>query len=139
MGQAAFDAVHVGDDLPPLVTEPISRLTLALYATGSGDHNPLHLDLDYVHAQGIKDVFAHGMLGMGYLGRMLTNWVPQTAIRSFDTRFIAQTWIGERLNCRGKVVEKSDHGGQRQVRVELAAVNDAGEVKHRAEATIAFT
>lgn len=139
MGRPTFDAVNVGDDLPPLVTEPISRLTLAIYATGSGDHNPLHLDIDYARAQGIKDVFAHGMLGMGYLGRVLTRWVPQTAIRGFDTRFTAQTWIGERLTCRGKVVEKTDQGGQRQVRVQLTAANDAGEVKHQGEATIAFT
>lgn len=87
MTTANFDALKVGDEIPSLITEPVSRLTLALYATGSGDHHPLHLDQDYVRSKGIPDVFAHGMLGMAYLGRMLTQWVPQEAIRSFGVRY----------------------------------------------------
>ena len=30
---------------------------------------------------GLDDVFAHGMLSMAYLGRLLTDWVPQDRIR----------------------------------------------------------
>jgi acyl dehydratase len=40
----------------------ITRATLALYAGASGDHNPVHIDIDAAHAVGIDDVFAHGML-----------------------------------------------------------------------------
>ena len=59
-------------DRIPFETEPISRLTLALFAGASGDHNPIHVDLDFARAAGMDDVFAHGMLSMAYLGRMLT-------------------------------------------------------------------
>jgi acyl dehydratase len=112
MTTANFDALKVGDEIPSLTTEPVSRLTLALYATGSGDHHPLHLDQDYVRSKGIPDVFAHGMLGMAYLGRMLTQWVPQEAIRSFGVRFTAITQVGERLVCTGKVVENWSRVGK---------------------------
>ena len=133
-----FAALSVGDEIPSLTTDPVSRLTLALYATGSGDHHPLHLDQDYVCSKGIDDVFAHGMLGMAYLGRVLTQWVPQEAIRSFGVRFTAITHVGERLVCTGKVVEKLEQGGEKCVRLELTCANEQGEAKHKADAVVAL-
>ena len=133
-----FPALSVGDEIPSLTTDPVSRLTLALYATGSGDHHPLHLDQDYVRSKGIDDVFAHGMLGMAYLGRVLTQWVPQEAIRSFGVRFTAITHVGERLVCTGKVVEKLEQGGEKCVRLELTCANEQGEAKHKADAVVAL-
>lgn len=138
MTKPNFDALNVGDELPSFTTEPVSRLTLALYATGSGDHHPLHLDQDYVRANGIPDVFAHGMLGMAYLGRLLTQWVPQAAIRSFGVRFTAITQIGERMVCTGKVVEKLEQGGEKCVRLELTCANEQGEAKHKGDAVVAL-
>ena len=52
------------------------RLTLALYCGASGDHNPLHVDIDFARAAGLDDVIAHGMLAMAYLGRFLTDSLP---------------------------------------------------------------
>lgn len=137
MTKPNFDALNVGDAIPSFTTEPVSRLTLALYATGSGDHHPLHLDQDYVRSKGIPDVFAHGMLGMAYLGRLLTQWVPQAAIRSFGVRFTAITQVGERLVCTGKVVEKLEQAGEKCVRLELTCANEQGEAKHKADAVVA--
>jgi len=37
---------------------------------------------------------------------MLTNWVPQSALRSWKNRFTAMTQIGESVTCTGKIVEK---------------------------------
>ena len=69
----------------------ISRTTLALFAGASGDHNPIHIDIDSAKASGMEDVFAHGMLSMAYLGRLLTDWIPQSRIRELSTRFTAIT------------------------------------------------
>jgi len=138
MTKPNYDALNVGDAIPSFTTEPVSRLTLALYATGSGDHHPLHLDQDYVRSKGIPDVFAHGMLGMAYLGRLLTQWVPQAAIRSFGVRFTAITQVGERLVCTGKVVEKLEQAGEKCVRLELTCANEQGEAKHKADAVVAL-
>ena len=62
-----------GTELPALAVEPISRTTLALFAGASGDGNPIHIDLDVARSAGLDDVFAHGMLSMAYLGRLLTD------------------------------------------------------------------
>lgn len=126
MAELLYDDVQIGTQLPPLQAEPISRLTLALYCGASGDHNPIHVDSDFARAAGRDDVFAHGMLGMAYLARLVTGWVPQHAIRGLSTRFVAITHVGDRITCSGTVVEKL---ADRRVRVALTAQDHSGIVK----------
>ncbi|MEY3660018.1 MAG: hypothetical protein RLZZ169_843 [Pseudomonadota bacterium] len=94
----------VGMELPPLKAEPITRKTLALFAGASGDHQPTHIDIDAAKAKGRKDVIAHGMLMMAYLGRLLTDWVPQERIRSYKVRFVAMTPVHAVPTCAGRIV-----------------------------------
>lgn len=130
--------VTPGDELPPLVLEPISRATLALFACASGDRNPIHIDLDVARSSGLDDVFAHGMLSMAYLGRLLTNWLPQASLRSFDTRFVAMTPVHSQPSCSGTVVDVGDSGRERVARVELTVTLQDGTVTLRGSATVAI-
>jgi len=116
-----FESLKVGDEIPVVKIPPVSRHTLALYCGASGDHNPIHVDLDYAKSAGLGDVIAHGMLSAGYLARMLTDWVPQSAIRSISNRFIAMTHIGDSVTCTGKIVEKFEKGNEKLVRLEMQA------------------
>ncbi len=100
--------IEVGTQLRSLTVEPISRTTLALFAGASGDHNPIHIDIDVARSGGLDDVFAHGMLSMAYLGRLLTNWVPQERIRSWKVRFAAITPVHGQPTCTGRVVAVAD-------------------------------
>lgn len=134
-----FDDIQVGTQLPVVELPPLSRLTLALYCGASGDHNPIHVDIDYARSAGMPDVFAHGMLSMAWLGRLLTNWMPQQALRNFNVRFSAITQVGERIRCSGVVAEKFEEDGERRVRVQLATENEAGEKKLIGEAVLAFS
>jgi acyl dehydratase len=133
MADLNYDDVQVGTELPPLQTDPISRLTLALYCGASGDHNPIHVDSDFARAAGRDDVFAHGMLGMAYVARLVTGWVPQRAIRSLSTRFVAITQVGDRITCSGTVAEKL---ADRQVRLVLTAHDRSSIVKLAGEAIV---
>ncbi|GAA4815034.1 MaoC/PaaZ C-terminal domain-containing protein [Tomitella cavernea] len=121
-----------GTALPPLPVPPISRTTLALFAGASGDHNPIHIDLDNARSAGLDDVFAHGMLSMAYLGRMLTDWAPQERIRSLRVRFSAITPVHAQPTCTG-VVTGNDDG---LLTVELAATLADGTVTLAGDATI---
>ncbi|MBT1098049.1 MaoC/PaaZ C-terminal domain-containing protein [Streptomyces sp. Tu102] len=112
--------LRVGDELPELALPPISRAALALFAGAGGDHNPIHIDLDVARSAGFEDVFAHGMLSMAYLGRLLTNWVPQRRIRSYTVRFSAITPVHSAPTCRGKVVEVQDGLATLELTVTLA-------------------
>ena len=139
MSNSNIQAVEVGAELPALTTEPITRTTLALFAGASGDHNPIHIDIDVARAAGMEDVFAQGMLSMAYLGRMLTDWMPQGQLRSFSNRFTAITWLGDQITCSGKVVEILNADGETCARLDIQAVNQNGEVKLAGEALVALT
>ena len=133
-----YESLQVGDALPPLRLPPISRLDLALYCGASGDHNPIHVDLDFAKSAGMPDVFAHGMLSSAWMARTITNWVPQSAIRSLDVRFAAITQLGETITCTGKVSEKFEDQGRQCVRLSLATKNQDGMTKLTGEALIAW-
>src|SRR5699024_5109518 len=117
--QPGGDAMKPGDALPALEIPPISRTTLALYAGASGDHNPMHIDLDVAQSAGMDDVFAHGMLSMSYLGRLLTGYVPQEPIRSYTVRFVAITPVHAAPACTGRVVSVEDGRAQLDLTVTL--------------------
>lgn len=133
-----FDELQVGQQLPELRTKPISRTTLALYAGASGDHNPMHIDIDFAHKAGMKDVFAHGMLSMAYLTRLLTGWVPQTAIKNINVRFTAITQLFAEITCSGRVEEKFQRDGEKRVVLFIDAKDESGEVKIIGSAEIAL-
>ncbi|MFM0505600.1 MaoC family dehydratase [Paraburkholderia caffeinilytica] len=133
-----FDAVKVGDTLPPLTLAPIDRTTLALFAGASGDHNAVHIDLDFARRAGMPDVFAHGMLSMAYLGRLLTCWADQRQLRQFSVRFVGITHLGHRITCSGRVVGKFEADGERRVKVEIQTANQYGESRVLGDAVIAL-
>ncbi len=128
----------VGATLPPLTLAPINRTTLALFCGASGDHNPIHIDLDFARRAGMPDVFAHGMLSMAYLARLLTAWVDQRQLRQFSARFAGITHLGHQITCTGRVVEQIEVDGERRVRVAVQTANQHGEVKILGEAQIAL-
>ena len=135
---ASYDALTVGDAIPSLTLPPLSRLTLALYCGASGDHNPIHVDSDFARSAGMPDVFAHGMLSMAWLARVLTHWVPQSAIRDYSVRFAAITQVAETITCAGMITEKFEVDGERRVRLQLTTANAEGQVKLAGDAVVAW-
>jgi acyl dehydratase len=130
--------IRVGDRLPALQLPAVDRTTLALFGGASGDHNPIHIDLDFARRAGMPDVFAQGMLGMAWLGRLLTQWLPQSRIRRYEARFAGITHLGNIMSCTGEVVELLDFDGEACARVVLASTNQYGQQKIVGEAVVAL-
>jgi acyl dehydratase len=130
--------VQAGTELPPLVVAPITRTTLALFAGASGDHNPIHVDIDAAKAAGFDDVFAHGMLSMAYLGRLVTSWVPQSELRTLSTRFTAITPVLAQPTCTGTVVSIDEVDGEKRATVEVKITLSDGTVTLSGEAVVAI-
>ncbi|KAF2392021.1 MaoC family dehydratase [Pseudomonas frederiksbergensis] len=130
--------IQVGTEITPLQLPPVSRHTLALYCGASGDHNPIHVDSDFAVKAGMPDVFAHGMLSMAYLGRMLTNWQPQTKLRTFTSRFVAITHVHDVITCTGSVIELFEEQGVQLARLSIAATTANGAQTLLGEAVVAL-
>jgi len=134
----AFSNVAVGDTLPALDLAPVTRAQLALFAGASGDHNPIHIDSDYARAVGQDDVFAHGMLVMAGLGRLLTAAFPVAALQSYAVRFAAITRVHDQLACRASVAEIVEAGGERRATLDLSVTDQSGEIKLVGTAVVAL-
>ena len=127
-----------GDSLPMWTAPPITRHALALYCGASGDHNPIHVDIDFARAAGKPDVFAHGMLAMAYLAHVLTLVAPVHAIRSYGVRFVAITHLGDSLQCNARVTELVERGGERLARLSLWATDQHQQVKLQGDAELSL-
>jgi acyl dehydratase len=139
VGEQEIDApVRAGDVLPELVLPAIDRALLCRFAGASGDLNPIHIDIDFARRAGMPDVFAHGMLGMAWLGRLLTGWRPQSRLRSFSVRFMALTNLGNQPVLRGQVVELLEENGRPLARVAVEMLNQYGQLKIQGEALVAL-
>jgi acyl dehydratase len=75
----------------------VSRATLALYAGASGDHNPIHIDLDAAHAAGLDDVIGHGMLTMAYAAQGLPDLASGDDLIGYEMRFLNPVRVGDAL------------------------------------------
>ena len=133
-----FEDIKVGDAIPPLTKPAITHLQLALYAGAGADHNPIHLDADAAKAGGLPGIIAHGMLPLGFLGQLLTQWVPQTQLRGLSARFVAMAFPGDVISCSGKISGKRKQNGETLVDLEIAAQNQKGEIIQLGKATVAL-
>ena len=129
-----YEDLKIGGELPSLTLPPISRSKLAEFGSASGDLNPIHVDIDFARAAGKEDVFAHGMLSMAYLGRLLTEWMSQQKLRQFKTRFLIVTQVHDQITCSGYIRDKKIENGKRIIVVEVTARNQNNEITLSGEA-----
>lgn len=127
-----------GTEIASFTMPPITRHTLALYCGASGDHNPIHVDIDFAKRAGFPDVFAHGMLVMAYLGNLLTHIAPVERHRSFSTRFQAITQLGDAITCTATLQSIGEQDGVPVAALALTARNQTGEVKLAGDAVVAL-
>lgn len=127
---------EVGNVMFTSTYPPITRTTLALYCGASGDHNPMHVDIDFAKKAGFPDVFSHGMLVMAFLGQALTDAIEPRRIVKFSTRFNAITQLGAALTCEGVVAECFENDGQKHARLALTTKDENNEIKLSGEAVI---
>jgi acyl dehydratase len=133
-----FDDVKVGDELPPVVKGPIQQIQLTRYAGASGDFNPIHQDDEFAKAAGMGGVFAHGMLSMGFVGQLVTDWAGPAAVRKLGVRFAAIVRLKDVITCKGRVLDKSSKDDVHLVELEVWAENQRGEKVVTGKATVAL-
>jgi acyl dehydratase len=131
-----FDDVEIGAELPPLVKGPIQQIQLTRYAGASGDFNPIHQDAEFARAAGMNDVFAHGMLSMGFVAQAVTDWAGAGTVRKLGVRFAALVRLKDTVTCRGRVLGKSSKDETHLVELEVWAENQRDEKVVAGKATV---
>jgi acyl dehydratase len=123
-----FEAVRVGDELPALAKSPIDRVQLSRYAGASGDYNPVHVDEVYAKSVGMPSVYAPGMLVMGMLGQLVSDWGRGGQLRRYNVRFIKMVWPADTVVCKGRVTDRHGQAGRYFAEIDLWAENQRGEL-----------
>jgi acyl dehydratase len=124
-----FEDVQVGDEIPKLVTAPVTHLQLVRYAGASGDFNPLHTDPKIGEMIGVGGIIAHGMLIMGFVGQMLSDYVGPQALRKFGVRFKGMTHLNDEITCTGTITEKYEENGEGRIAGKVQAADQNGDIK----------
>jgi len=124
-----YEDVQVGDAIPMLVKSPVSHLQLVRYAGASGDFNPLHTDPKIGELVGIGGIIAHGMLIVGFVGQLLSDYVEPTALRKFGVRFKDMTRLDDVITCTGTITEKYEADGEARIAGKVQATGQNGDVK----------
>jgi acyl dehydratase len=124
-----FEDVQVGDEIPRLVKPVVTHLQLVRYAGASGDFNPLHTDPKFGEMMGVGGIIAHGMLIMGFVGQLLSDYVGPTALRKFDVRFKGMTHLDDVITCTGTITQKYEADGEARIAGKVQAADQNGDVK----------
>ena len=124
-----YEDVQVGDAIPKLIKPSLTHLQLVRYAGASGDFNPLHTDPKFGEMIGTGGIISHGMLIMGFVGQMLSDYVGPTALRKFGVRFRGMTRLDDIITCTGTITEKYEADGESRIAGKVQAADQNGDVK----------
>jgi len=136
--QISYDSVEMGAAIP-VVSYPVTRLSLVKYCGASGDFNVIHWNERIAKSVGLPDVIAHGMFTMAQAGRFVTDWAgPRAVVTEFGVRFSSMVVVpdndaGASIEVSGQVEEKL---AGNQVSIALTARSADAKVLTRARAVV---
>lgn len=138
MGLPDFNTIQEGFELPELKKDKITQLQLIKYAGASGDFNPIHTIPEYAKEAGLDGTIVHGMLIMGILGQMISNWAGIKNVKKYSVNFKAITKPGDVLTAKGVVKRKYETEDGKFVDCKLSVEDQNNDVKITGKATISF-
>ena len=141
--KAAFDAIEAGFEITGRAFT-VSRETIADFALGSLDFNPLHFDDNYMDGDFGKTQFdgviMHGMQNFAVITRTLTDWLLERGgyHRRLETRWLTPVYLGDTITPKATVQRKLETDGSRWVVFDIEVVNQKGVMVARGDAMVEF-
>jgi 3-hydroxybutyryl-CoA dehydratase len=99
--------LHIGEQLP-VVAKTITQRQIDKYALVSGDHNPLHWDVDFASSTQFGGIIAHGMLTLAFVSEMMVNAFGRTWLETgtLKVKFKGAAFVGSQVETWGQVNEE---------------------------------
>ena len=119
-----FEDVEEGDELPPidmLLTKDFVRR----YARTAGMDFPRFTDDEGARKEGLPGMIAPGVLSMGLLARLISEWNPAAQITRIGTTFRSPVLPDCSIHLLGFVTQKDDE--QHTAECDIWMENDDGE------------
>ncbi len=133
-----FNTINEGYELPKITKDPIPKVQLVKYAGASGDFNQIHTVEEYAKQAGLDGIIVHGMLVMGILGQMISDWAGIKNITKYSVNFKAMTKPGDALTAKGPISRKYQDEKGKFADCKLQIEDQKGEVKVTGKCTVRF-
>jgi 3-hydroxybutyryl-CoA dehydratase len=116
----------VGDSAE--ITKTITEEDIQLFATATGDFNPVHLDQAYAEKTMFQGRIAHGLLSLGFISTILGNILPGhgTIYLSQEVKFLAPVRIGDTITAKVEVMELIP--GKNRAKFRTGCRNQEGKI-----------
>ena len=139
----AFDTLEIGHQITGEKFTP-TRETIREFCDASLDHNPLHLDDNYMKNKFGKTDFGgiimHGMSNFSLMSKMLTDWLlPRGGVhRRLETRWLIPVKPGDTIQPTARLSFKKQTKNTNWVGFEIQMRNQRGDLVARADAMAEF-
>ena len=102
-----FYSIKVGDSAE--ITHKITQDDVNLFASLTGDFNPLHVNKEYAKNTPFQKPVIHGMLSASFISRLIGTCLPgEGALWSSQTLdFLRPVFVGDTLLIQSTVIQKS--------------------------------
>lgn len=119
-----YDELNTGDTAA--VTHRVTERDLILFATVSGDVNPVHLDEEFAAATPFKGRIAHGMLSGALISAAIACELPGpgSIYIGQEMRFLRPVRLGDEIRIELEILEKL---AKNQVRIATRVINQDGK------------
>ena len=123
----AFNAVNVGDEIPPMDV-PVTTTLIVAGAIASRDYMPVHHDRDFANSQGSKDIFLNILTTNGLCVKFLHDWAgPEAMVKKLSIRLGVPAYPNDPMRFEGSVTDKSSSDGEGLVEVTFKGTNSLGD------------
>jgi acyl dehydratase len=135
MSTLYFEDIEEGDELPT-IDMLLTKDQVRRYARTANMYVPRFTDDEGARAEGLPGMIAPGVMSMGLLARMLSDWNPAAVVRRIGTTFRSPVLPVRNVHLRGAVTQKNaaDHTAE----CDLWMENDDGERWVIGTATVAL-
>ncbi|HJY83901.1 MAG TPA: MaoC/PaaZ C-terminal domain-containing protein [Candidatus Binatia bacterium] len=124
MSTLYFEDIEEGDELPAIDLF-LGKDQVRQYARTAGMYVPRFTDDEGARAEGLPGMIAPGVMSMGLLARMISEWNSAAQIKRIGTTFRSPVLPDRDVHLRGAVTQKDEtnHTAECDIWIE----NDDGE------------
>jgi acyl dehydratase len=124
MSTIYFEDIEEGDELPGIDTF-LSKDQVRQYARTANMYVPRFTDDEGARAEGLPGMIAPGVMSMGLLVRMISDWNRAALIQRIGTTFRSPVLPDRNIHLRGAVTQKNE--ADHTVECDIWLENDDGE------------
>jgi len=107
MNTLYFEDIEEGDELPG-VDLFLSKDQVRQYAKAANMYFPRFTNDEAARAEGLPGMIAPGVMSLGLLSRLISDWNPAATIQRIGTTFRSPVLPDNTIHLRGAVTQKNE-------------------------------